>query len=149
MLQESITSTWDLRTMRGDPTGIQKLFMLFLLVAFAAASRKLVSVWRAAPPFGKLRGAYRSQYPVLLHSSVASLKQWIKLVWLGWGILAAISISDGCTGLLSSTRVRSFEIVLFVRDFSTYFAMALLMVLFIFLIRWHMMTRAEIFRDSE
>jgi hypothetical protein len=147
-LQESTSATWDLRTMMDGPTGIQKVFLLFLLVAFAAATRKLVGVWRAAPPFGKLRDKHRLRYAVLLQSSVTSLKHWSKLVWIAWGILASISVSDECGGLLSNNRVSSFVILLFVRDFSTYFAMALLVILFAFLVQWHVVTRAETFRDS-
>ena len=72
MLQEATTAVWDLNQTTAGPNGSQKLFMLLLLVACIAASKKLVRVWRAQPLFRQLRESHRSQYASLLQSLPAT-----------------------------------------------------------------------------
>ena len=148
-LQDPTSVVWDLRATTAGPNGSQKLFMLVLLVACVAAGRKLVRVWRAQPPFRRLRESHRSQYALLLHSSAVSLRQWIVLAWLALGILASISVYDVCSGLLSNRGAGRLVFVFLVRDFSTFFTMALVAILFIFLIRWHILRRIQIHRKLE
>jgi hypothetical protein len=149
MLQEATTAVWDLNQTTAGPNSSQKLFMLLLLVACIAASKKLIRVWRAQPPFRQLRESHRSQYASLLQSLPASLKQWIVLVCLALGILASISVVDACSGMLSNRGAGILVIVFLVRDFSIFFTMALLAILFIFLIRWHILRRIQIHREPE
>jgi len=86
----------------------------------------------------------------LLQASGTSLKHWIRCTFLVWGIFASISIYDVCDRLLDEKRVGSFVILFVVQDFSTALTMALLVVLFLFLVRWHMLERIEqLYRLSE
>jgi hypothetical protein len=49
--------------------------------------------------------------------------------------------------LFDGKKMGSLEILFLVRDFSTAFTMALLVVLFLFLVRWHVLERIEHLRQ--
>ena len=141
MLQES--ATWDLRRMTREPSTGMMIYVLFLFLVCIVTSVKLVRVWRAAPPFRLSRQASSPAYLALLETSSSSLKQWIGSTFLGWGIVASISLTDVCSRLLDDKRIGSSVILFVIQDFSTVLTMALLVVLFLFLVRWHMLKRIE------
>ena len=141
MVQES--ATWDLRHMTRTPSTSMKIYMLFLFLACIVTSVKLVRIWRAAPPFRLSRQASSPAYLELLETSSSSLKQWIGSTFLGWGIFASITLTDVCSRLLDDKRIGSALILFIIQDFSTTLTMALLVVLFLFLVRWHMLKRIE------
>jgi hypothetical protein len=141
MLQES--ATWDLRRMTREPSTGMMIYVLFLFLVCIVTSVKLVRVWRAAPPFRLSRQASSPAYLALLETSSSSLKQWIGSTFLGWGIVASISLTDVCSRLLDDKRIGSSVILFVIQDFSTALTMALLVVLFLFLVRWHMLKRIE------
>jgi len=145
VLQES--TTWDPRHIFRDPSTSFKTYVLFLLVVCVVASIKLIRVWHGAPPFRLSRQANSPSYPQLLQASSASLKQWISFTFLGWGIFASMSLYDVCDRLLDEKRIGSFVILFVIEDFSSAFSMALLVVLFLFLARWHMLRRIEHLRN--
>jgi hypothetical protein len=87
MLQES--TTWDLRHMTREPSTSTKIYMLFLLVVCIVTTGKLISVWRRALPFRLSQRAGNPDYPRLLQTSGTSLRQWICLTVLTWGVFAA------------------------------------------------------------
>jgi hypothetical protein len=78
-----------------------------------------------------------------LEISSTSLRQWIGLTLLAWGIFASVSLYHGCNRLLDSKSTGSFMILFVIQDFSTTLTMALLVVLFLYLVRWHMLKRIE------
>lgn len=141
MLQES--GTWDLRYVDREPSNILKIYILFLLVVCIVTSVRLIRVWRAAPPFGLSRQAGNPAYLRLLHASSTSLRQWIGATFLGWGIFASVSLHDFCNGLLAEKSTGHGVISFAIQEFSTTLTIALLVVLFLFLARWHMLERIE------
>ena len=141
MLQES--ATFDLRTMPHEPSVSMEIYILFLLLACITTIVKLVRGWRAALPFRLSRQAGNPAFLVMLETSVNSLKQWVGCTLLGWGILTSLSVSDLCIRLLYDKKVGSFAIVSVIQDVSVALTMALVVVLFSFLARWHMMKRIE------
>jgi hypothetical protein len=141
MLQES--ATWDLRRMTREPSTGMMIYVLFLFLVCIVTSVKLVRVWRAAPPFRLSRQASSPAYLELLETSSSSLKQWIGSTFLGWGIVASISLTDVCSRLLDDKGIGSSVILFVIQDFSTALTMALLVVLFLFLVRWQMLKRIE------
>jgi len=58
-----------------------------------------------------------------------------------------MSLYDVCDRLLDEKRIGSFVILFVIEDFSSAFSMALLVVLFLFLARWHMLRRIEHLRN--
>jgi hypothetical protein len=63
------------------------------------------------------------------------------------GNFASVSLSDVCNRLLDSkSSIGSFVILFVIQHFSTTLTMALLVVLFLHLVRWHMLKRIECLR---
>lgn len=140
MVQEPVT--WDLRSLTRTPSTSMEIYILFLFLVCIVTSVNLVRVWRAAP-FRLSRQAGSPAYLELLETSSSSLKQWIGSTFLGWGIFASISLTDVCRRLLDYKRIGSSVILFTIQDFSTALTMALLVVLFLFVVRWHMLKRIE------
>jgi hypothetical protein len=141
MLQES--STWDLRYISREPSNSMKYYVVFLFAVCILAGVKLVRVWRAAPPFRLSRNAGSAAFLHSLETSSTSLRQWMGLTLLAWGIFASVSLYDGCNRILDPKSTGSFLILFVIQDFSTTLTMALLVALFLYLVRWHMLKRIE------
>jgi hypothetical protein len=144
MLQES--TTWDLWHMTRGPSSSTKIHMLFLLVVCIVTTVKLIRVWRTALPFRFSPGAGNPEYLRLLQTSGTSLKQWICLTGLMWGVFASVSLYDFCNGLLIEKQTPREMLLFAIQDFSTTLTMTLLVALFSFLARWHMLKRIEYLR---
>jgi len=143
MLQESASTSWDLRNMTLEPSAALKVYILFLFVVCIVTSIRLISLWRMAPPFRAHRQRDNPTYLALLRSSAANLKRWSRFTGVAWGIFASTSVYDFCNRILDEKRVGSLVIVFFVRELSTTLTMALLVVLFAFLVQWHISRRIE------
>ena len=141
MLQESVT--WDPQHIIIEPSTSSKVYMLFLFGVCVVAAVKLIRVWRAAPPFRLSRQANNPPYLQLLRTSTISLTQWTSATFLAWGILASFGLYDVCDRMLGEKQVGSFAVLLVIQDFSVSLVMALLVVSFLFLVRWHMLNRTE------
>ena len=146
MLQES--ATWDLRHMIREPSSSMKIYILFLFIVCILTSIKLIGVWGAAPPFRLSRQAGNPAYLRMLQASAIRLKQWIGLTLLTWGVFASVRLYDLCDGLLQEKRTDRVVVLFAIQDFSTSLTMALLVVVFSFLVRWHMLERIEHLRRT-
>jgi hypothetical protein len=145
MFQES--TTWDLRHMTREPSTSTKIYMLFLLVVCIVTTVKLIRVWRRASPFRLSQRDGNPDYLRLLQSSGTSLRQWICFTVLTWGVFASVCLYDFCDGLLIEKRTPREMFLFAIQDFSTTLTMTLLVVLFSFLARWHMLKRIEYLRQ--
>ena len=145
MIQESVT--FDLRYMITEPSASLKAYLLFLFVVCVVAAVKLTRVWRAAPPFLLSRQAGNPAYQQLLRTSTISLTQWINFTFLAWGILVSVSLYDVCDRMLGEKNVVWFALHLVIQDYSVSLVLALLAVLLLFLVRWHMINRTERLRS--
>jgi len=94
----------DLRHMTREPSTSTKIHMLFLLIVCIVTTVKLIRVWRTAPPFRLSQRAGNPDYLRLLQTSGTSLRQWICLTVLTWGVFASVSLYDFCNGLLMEKR---------------------------------------------
>jgi hypothetical protein len=146
MLQESMN--WDPRYIDAELSTGMKIYILFLFVVCIITSIRLIRVWRAAPPFRLSRQAGNPAYLRLLQASGTSLKQWIGFTFFAWGVLASVSLHDFCEGLLGEKRTARAVLLLAIQDFSATLTMALLVVLFLFLVRWHVLERIEHLPDA-
>lgn len=141
MFQESVG--WEPLTVIREPSTSFKVYLLFLIVVCAVTSVKLVRIWRVAPPFRPSRRANDPGYQKLLRMSGRSLSQWIECTFLGWGILTSTTLYDVCNGVMNEKATGSGVIAFVIRDFSTALIMALCVVSFVFLVRWHVFARFE------
>jgi len=129
--------------MISEPSTATKIYILFLFLVFIVTSVKLVRVWWAAPPLRLSRQASSPTYLQLLETSSRRLTQWMVSTFLAWGLFASISLTHVCSQFLKDKRIGQFVILFVIQDFSTSLTMALLTVLFSFLVRWHMLKRIE------
>jgi len=141
MLQES--GSWDLRNMCYSPSIKLRLYLLFLLVACIVTSFKLVRLWITAPPFQLKRQAGNTVYFHRLEHARTSLKQWMTLTLVIWGIFTSLSTSDMCNGLLAQKTYGSTLFIYILGEFSTALTLCLVVVLFMLLVRWYLMKRME------
>ena len=129
-----------------EPSTAMKIYILFLFLVCIVTSVKLVRVWRAAPPLRLSRQASSPTYLQLLETSSRRLTQWMVSTFLAWGLFASISLTHVCNQLLNDKRMGQFVILFVIQDLSTTLTMALVTVLFSFLVRWHMLKRIEYLR---
>lgn len=132
--------------MTRGPSTSMKVYIVFLFVVCIVAMVKLIRVWRAAPPFRLSRQSGSPGYLRLLETSSISLKHWMVSTFLSWGILTSIGVYDVRDRFLDDKRIGSMVILFVIEDFSKALTMALLVVLILFLVRWHVVRRIDSLR---
>jgi hypothetical protein len=137
------SQNWDLRSVDRWPSAGEQLFVLFLLAVWLVASIFLFKVWRAAPPFKLSRQLNNMVYLKMLEAVSSSLAQWIICTLLVWGIFSSVASYEAWNNslILKEEFLRSSAIRSAFRDCSLTLSTALLTVLYVFLIRWHILTR--------
>ncbi len=145
MLEESVGS--DFLSVIQEPSNSFRIYILFLIVVCAATSVKLIRIWLPAPPFRLSRQSKNPDYLKLLRISAHSLSHWMGITFLGWAIASSTAVYTVCSGLLLEKATGWAVIQFVIRDFAMAFGMALWVVLFIFLVRWHVSARIERLRD--
>lgn len=141
MLQE--TSTWDLQRMGPALSPVFRLYIVFLFAVCILASSKLIKLWRAAPPFRVERQEKNLVYFRTLEMVATSLRQWITCTFLAWGIVASVDVYDCSNRLLGQEGVDRNVVLFAIEGLSSGLTMALLVVLCLVLIRWHVLKRIE------
>jgi hypothetical protein len=141
--QESATVEWDPRFIDRTPSTALKIYGLFLLVACVVTLFNLARVWRAVPPFSRKSPAVPSAYLGLLRATASRCGRWIALIFLAWGLLTSTSVYDLCSSLLVEKVTGRNQLLLMIQGFSSDLSMALWVVLFVYLARWHLLVRLE------
>ncbi len=135
---------WDLRAIYVEPSIASRLYMLLLLVCCVVALIKLVKVWRVGLPFRFSSKQYSLTYLRQLQASAISIRQWMGFALLAWGVLASIRLTETCRFILYDRGTdHAVLAVSILMENATYLSMALLVVAFLYIIRWHMLTRQE------
>jgi hypothetical protein len=149
MLQESTQVQWDpVYIGRAPSTGL-KIYLLCLVITCLVTAFKLVKLWRVVPPFSTKSPIVASAYIELLQVSANRFMRWIGLVFIASGLLTSTSIYNTCGAMLEEKRTGLAAIVSVVQDFSAAVSMGMLVVLFLYLARWHVLTRIERFHQLE
>ena len=146
MLQEDAAASWELRHIDGPAPLAIKLYVLFLFITCLVALTKLVRTWIAISPF--VRHAVEKQQSALplLERTAISLRRWIGLALLLFGIFTASTIERFCriSGNLKMTTFCWFTDA--IGEWSVGLELALFVVAFLYLIRWSILNRIERFR---
>jgi hypothetical protein len=132
-----------------EPSLSFKLYVFFLIAACVVASIRLIKVWRIAPPFKHSRQANNPVLLGMLQALIDSLKQWIWCTIFVTLILVVTGLHGVCAALLNEGVPARAGILFAIEDFSTALSMALLVVLFLFLTRWHLLTRIKQISNSQ
>jgi hypothetical protein len=130
------------------PSTKVKLYLLFLLAVCVVTTIKLVKLWIAAPPFRLNRQTQNPAYRQQLENAKNSLKQWMAVTMLVWGIFTSVSVYDVCNRLFDQKVFGGLLLISIIADFSTALILCLVVVLFTLLVRWHIMKRIERFHKS-
>jgi hypothetical protein len=137
-------NTWDMRS-DGYPqlSFYTKLYILFLMAMCFVALVKLAKTWWKALPFLYLRRALRPTYLAELRERKTSLAQWIGVTLIGFGIVWALEIKSAWAGI-ETTHATGIGVIAYqVRDQMDFAVMVLVVVLAMFLLRWHVIRRIE------
>ena len=141
MFQE--TTTWDLRHAYPPFSDGLRVYTLFLFSVGFVYLVKLTRVWRNAPPLRLSRQKGNLAYVRYLEDASSGLNHWMGLIPLVWGIYASTHLYNVCAGLQMSKVVSHQTILFILQDFSTGLSMTLLVMLFLFLVRWHLLRRVQ------
>jgi hypothetical protein len=133
----------DPRYMYREPSTALKLYLLFLGIVCFVCFARLIKIWRIAPPFALSRRIGDANYQRLLTCLSKSLLQWIGLTFLGWGLYMSTSVYDVSGRLLDQKRIGRADIAFVSWDYAVILTMALSVVLFLFVSRWHMLNRID------
>ena len=147
MLQEGTAVTWDSKyTCYGPPRVAEKLLVLFLLATSVVALTKLVRTWIALPPFAKLSvDRVQSALPKLERTAV-SLRRWLVLTLLAWALVTSVTIVNSCQTMLTWEKLSGWQTLHQISELSMTLTFALVVVTFLYLIRWYILNRIERFR---
>jgi hypothetical protein len=141
MFQES--TTWDLRTIEGEPSTAMKIYVLFILIACIVACVEIFKAWRKWWPFEHEPRVNSTAYINMLETSRMRLKLWSECTFLSFAILTSFQITNVCKGSLTSKDIPWWVILSSIGESATNLTMALLVVFFAFLVRWHFLNRIE------
>lgn len=125
-----------------------KIYLVFLFLVVMVAGFRLVKVWAVALPFRAGSQNANRAYLALLKSSAASLKRWMVLTSLAWGLFTSTNLYRLCDRLLDDNRVGSLLVVFLVREFSSIFSLTILVALFAFLAQCHLSSRIQGIENS-
>ena len=141
MTQESVAI--DYQNLIREPTTTFKLYVLFLVIVCVVTCIKLIRVWVAVPPFRASSKTASPEYSALLRRSSRSLKQWIGSVILSYALLFSTSLYGVCRDVLNDNRVGGAALFFVIEDYAAALSMAILVILMVFLVRWHLVRRIE------
>lgn len=124
-----------------------KLYILLLFASCVAAIIKLFRIWRVALPFKFSRKQISAAYLRQLQASALSIRQWMGFTLITWAVLASFRLTEICRYVLYARAVPHTDVIMSdLVENATYLSMALLVVAFLYIIRWHLLTRGECIR---
>jgi hypothetical protein len=146
IMQDTATS-WDFNSITAThaPSGATKLYILFLFAACAAAGLKLVDTWRNSARLKAKAPSAQAEYFGILLRHIASLKRWIQLTILTWGFCLCVNVVTELTRLGSNFREiqNQFALLTTLREYLAFSTMAMFVITFLYLVRWHLLNRLE------
>jgi hypothetical protein len=139
---------WNYRNMISEPSTGLKLYLLFSLFTCILAGITIVRAWRFATPFRRPSPHGRVTCLPPLLALVSVLDHLIGLSFLGWGIFAAVKVVDVCRHYLDQSRIIPTGFLFVLIDLFSTLTLALFVILFLYLFRWHAINRIREFRDE-
>jgi hypothetical protein len=137
------SAAWNFQNIHRQTSTSFKVYLFFLLFVCVVTSVKLLKAWRAAPPFSLPRQVSNPAYLRTLEDSCTSLKYWIGCILLAWGVMTSTSLVEVSNRLLREKTIGSATFLILLEDYSVVLSLALFVVLFVFLVRWHLLLRIE------
>jgi hypothetical protein len=147
MLQQGTGVTWDFNQIGYASYVPVRLFVLYLFATCVMALTKLVRTWVALPPLAKPSvDRLQSALPMLERTAV-SLRRWLVLTVLAWGMATSFTIVSFCQRMLTwEVSLRWLITLSHVAQLSVTLTFALVVIAFLYVIRWYLLNRIERFR---
>jgi hypothetical protein len=145
--QESTAVQWDPVYVHRDPGVAFKLYVFLLLAGSVVAALSLFKVWCAVLPFNSRHPPAPLVYLKILQESSNRLKRWIGLIFVGSGLATLVGIYDVCSGMLAEKSTGLAVLLPMIKDLSATLSVGLLVVLLLYLARWHILIRIERLRE--
>jgi hypothetical protein len=121
-----------------------KIYLSFLLLTGIWTVFTVLKAWYRVPPFrGNQILVDDPAYLKLLQGYAADVTRWLGLIFLAWGILAATAICRVVASELRQDRISIAAFMYIVEDLSASFATVLWVAVFLYLVRWHFLSRFE------
>jgi len=132
---------WDVRTIYVHVPASWRIYVLFLLTVCIVTLVKLLRVWLGALPFRLSRKAGDRAYLSYLQTLATSLNHWIAFTYLGLGTYVGFDVYDAFGRILDQKLLGTYAALATVQQLAGAFTMALAVILFAFLVRWHVVNR--------
>jgi hypothetical protein len=140
MFQDDTSVGWDPASVHPHLSLCARLYLLFLLVAIAVTTARLVRLWIAAPPFLLSRQTKNPDYLQKLRTTRVSIMQWMICIFLACVLVVSTEIVRVFDRLVTVKPDTTF-ILFAVRDLSAIPGMAASVALCLFLAQWHLLNR--------
>jgi len=134
---------WDYTQMIREPSLAVKLYVLFVFGSSLVAAVKLIRSWIILPPFR--RAAPESLVDILsaFDRPALSLRRWMNLNALAWGLVTCYGLLTALQGLSSQRLTGPSLLAWLAFDLLQPLPLFLWAVTILFLLRWHLLWRAE------
>jgi hypothetical protein len=142
MLQETVT-IWDLRNVSHSIPLDEKLFVYFTIILSIVTSSKILRSWLLAPRFRRALPTEVSAYERYLRASAISLQHWLLLPFFAWAFLSCWHLCADCTWYMTTKSTGTVAFVGDLRELLSCLVFALAVALFVFLGRWHVLSRID------
>ena len=146
MLQEDAPG-WDLIAICRWVDPITRLYGLFLLVAILVGLVRIVKLWIAAPPFRLTHQLHNPRYLRFLEASCSRTRQWMGLAALGWALIVSREVVRFGTYADETSRTGWALMMSTIQLLGALTEFAVIAVLLLFLLQWHMLNRIHHLRD--
>jgi len=136
---------WDFVSVQREPTLAIKVYVLVVLASFIVAAVHLVKFWRSARILKRFDGNLDFDALLPLRDRALSLKRWIVLNILAWGVVAVYGVGNITKGIGSQKSIGAALLLDIFWDLCQPLILLQWAVLVLFLVRWHMLWRIERF----
>jgi hypothetical protein len=140
MIQDQPTTSWDISQTTHAPPITSKLYILYLLVTCVVVAVKLAGAWNQA---ARLRASEQQLRTVRIQrilAQITSLKRWMWLTVLGCALCLSVDIVSDLNRFLTyhSDLEHPSSALFLLSDYFAVFTMALFVITFVYLVRWHL-----------
>jgi len=119
--------------------------MLLLLIVLIVGTVELVRTWRIV--LSPTLSPESAKQLKRLQTAATSLKQWIYFTFLAWGFLASYQLTREGTVLSMERNPAISTAMPVIRGLLVELELTFLVIIFVFLVHWHIVRRIARFRD--
>jgi hypothetical protein len=120
---------------------VERLYMFFLLIVFVVGLVELIRTWRLTPSSKVALHAQSTGKIKQLQNAATKLKQWIYITFLACGFFTSYELYHVSDRLLTERIHSGFVELWSFQGLFVLLEMTFLVVISVFLVRWHIVKR--------